>query len=433
MNSYEYLRLLLVALGMVVIDTGRVVAQRTWVVSGSPGYPADFTDLPLAVAAAAPGDTIQIVAAAGGIAVDYTAARIDKPLHIVGCWSGFARPTVPASALGVSFRGLFDISGVPAGQTLTLSNLSVDPPTLLTQAPWVLPAGIRATDCAGRIVVENVWLHGFGLQNFQFSFDRCADVTLHRIESYSGAQSTTIVDSNVTMSWASMYGVQPIQVAGFGRPPYATGTPPPTMEIRNSHVQVWDSYVEGSDGWLPGGYFVTIGRESHAVWVRSGTLDIGPAAWFIGGRFPGFNEVNGALIEPGAVVRKDDRGVCWQNQTQPLTLHTVSHATLVQDYPYQVRVFGPRNGFAFLGVGAASLGPSPLGFGDLWIDLPSLSSIGLAPLDNVYGEYWYNLYCPRNVPEAFVYAFQAAMIAPDGTLAMTPPSRCTVAWAFDHL
>jgi hypothetical protein len=63
----------------------RVDAQQTWKVNCSGDYGAHFTDLPAAVAAAAPGDSIQIYGVFGGpCGVNYTAVTIDKPLHIVG-------------------------------------------------------------------------------------------------------------------------------------------------------------------------------------------------------------------------------------------------------------------------------------------------------------------------------------------------------------
>jgi hypothetical protein len=171
--------------------------------------------------------------------------------------------------------------------------------------------------------------------------------------------------------------------------------------------------------------------------VQSGTLEIGPAGWLVGGSYQitGFPVMyaDGAHIEPGATVLKDDRGVCWNNVVPATTIHTVGHPSLIQDYPYTVRVFGPRNGFSFLGVGSSAMTPTPFAFGDLWIEPPSLNIIGLAPLDGVYGEYNYSLYCPRSVPEGHVYAFQAAMLAPNGTIVLTPPSQFTVAWAFGRV
>jgi hypothetical protein len=85
--------LMLLLVGSVVAP---LVAQQTWLVRcGVGGPPVHFHDLPQAVAAAAPGDTIrffiddQAIAPCGPV-FRFSPVVIDKPLTVVGFAEGIA-------------------------------------------------------------------------------------------------------------------------------------------------------------------------------------------------------------------------------------------------------------------------------------------------------------------------------------------------------
>src|SRR5260221_702178 len=114
-------------------------AQHYWIVdrSGAPG--THFTDLPPAVAAASPGDTIRIVSQA--CPPDrYTAPVITKGLRLLG-------------TRGINLTGPLVIQNVPADEPLVLQDIHLSSGAVLS--PGGVPCGVVLQNCGGPIQFEN--------------------------------------------------------------------------------------------------------------------------------------------------------------------------------------------------------------------------------------------------------------------------------------
>src|SRR5436190_6926383 len=137
----------LVALLVAILGVS-AAAQQIWKVHCTGAYGAQFTDLPPAVAAAAPGDEIRVFGTyPAPICPAYSATIITKPLRIVGFTVGTVTSTQPN---GVGLRGTMVIVGIPAGQRVVLSSLGI------VHEQFPATAGIVAVDCAGDILLEHV-------------------------------------------------------------------------------------------------------------------------------------------------------------------------------------------------------------------------------------------------------------------------------------
>jgi hypothetical protein len=92
-----------------LLSVGLFLGQQTWLVNCQGGPGIDFTDLPQAVAAAAPGDTIWVfttpTGCPGGANPWYTAPTIDKPLNILGFYVNPTLPPPGAFPTGTPLRG----------------------------------------------------------------------------------------------------------------------------------------------------------------------------------------------------------------------------------------------------------------------------------------------------------------------------------------
>jgi len=127
---------------LVVTLAGAASAQRTWTVDvlNRPG--TDFTDLPAAAAAAAPGDVL-VVRYADPMVAQYSAVRIERGLAVIGQGSG--RPGI---------RGLLEVIGVPQGEQVVLAGLLLSP--FQTAAPTPTSGGLAITGNAGAVHVIDV-------------------------------------------------------------------------------------------------------------------------------------------------------------------------------------------------------------------------------------------------------------------------------------
>src|SRR3989304_1096506 len=190
-------------------------AQRTWKVSCNDPN-AHFTDLPAAVAAANPGDTIWVYVLpppAVGCTNNYSAAVIEKPLTILGFYPGYSAGWPNPSFEG--FWGLFRIRGIPAGQRVVISNIALSYiPPAYTVAP-IAPHGIYATDCDGDLVLEDWWYETYGAENPVVRFERCRNVVLRGCDLRLGGEPVTAIDSNVPVATTSIVEWPPVAAVPF--------------------------------------------------------------------------------------------------------------------------------------------------------------------------------------------------------------------------
>jgi hypothetical protein len=191
-------------LGQLLVAAVPLLAQRTWRVCCAGGPDVDYKDLPEAVAAAAPGDTI-LVYILGSLPSctptghRYTAPTITKALRIQGFFVSASvilppttSPTIPTRA---HWKGVLTISGIPAGQQVVISNMGN-----VLNAGGIAPAGLLVTDCAGSVLLEDVYLDSGGVAGMSATILRCNDVTFRGSTYRYGGVPMWIEDSQVLLS-----------------------------------------------------------------------------------------------------------------------------------------------------------------------------------------------------------------------------------------
>jgi hypothetical protein len=423
-------------LATILVLSASALGQRTWIVSRCQGYPADFTDLPPAVAAASPGDTILVVETVPCYSGQFTNSTIvDKPLTIVGVLSGGSSgtTTVPNS---IPVLGRMTIRNIPAGSRLLLSNL-----VLVTPSPGlsgVYPSGLEAHDCAGEIVLEDVSAASHGIRDFVFRFHRCADVVIHGSWINGSGEPVTFVDSNAVVSQTRVE-----MGNGVSSPIYYSYAAQNSraLLVRNSVVSITYSRLLAADGiWdYQNGRYIRMPQEGALV--ESGGLFLGPEAHIQGGFdpapwyrwfWPGL-----AAGSPPEIVHVDSRAFLslgtGSGGGTPAEIHAVYNDSVIQGQQYDVTIAGPPGGFGLLAVGSSPLAPIPVGIGDLALDPFTIQFVAAASLPPGEGMVTIPLACSTLVPIGHVFAFQAAVLAPNGAISLTLPSPFAVAWAYGRI
>ena len=407
-----------------------VVGQQTWYVHCGGGPGVDFTDLPAAVAAAAPGDTI-LVYDNGNCSVPYTAPVIDKPLRIEGFLAGLlgfpplGSPTYPT---GVLILGLLEIRGIPAGEQVVLSNL-----TIRFSAVPSPPFGYWIHDCAGSVLLEDVYVDTQGLAGSVLSIERCARVVLRDSEHRIGGVPITVRDSSVMLSTCLVSNWGPY----FFQPSLGYTTNHPAFDIRNSELTLVGSIAAGN-AWF------TMQPAQPAVRMESSTLRVGPGTRLTGsvwGPPPSYGTPSlfyRAIDPPACQVLVDSRAVVSSNNQFnlpapiPTEMDTVLHSRVVGGYPYSVSMAGPADGFGVLLFGAYLPAPLPISLpstlGGLEIDPSGLQVVDVAHLPPPHGVRYWTFTCPASAPVATPFAFQSLTLSPAGELGLTIPSPLTVGW-----
>lgn len=411
----QFLRLAAV---VFAVEVG-VASQQTWKVdcSGSPG--SHFTDIPAAVAAAAPGDTIWVYRITGTSCTSgYTAPFVDKPLRIVGFEVGVQPGNNTPGVIGMS--GQLQVANIPHGQQVVISNISMN------YGGGSAPPPMMVTDCDGSIVLENVYFGNLGTPGQLIRFDRCGHVVVRGSTFVIGGDPIRITDSNVLFSNCLVYDTAPLQWWGLG---YTVTTE--SLRLVRSTVTLSGSIVLGASNW--GGALV----QRSAATLDASTLRIGASCTFRGGRIPNttgtspLNYMYGYQFTTPApsLVEVDPRVPPFSFLQGPVVtpIHETFHDYVVADEWYNVRVLGPQGGFALLTIGNMAFpGPSP--WGELGIDLATVCPIELVPLPQQDGFYQWNFFCPSLVPVDFAFAFQTATISPSGAIGLTTTSPVVPAW-----
>jgi len=142
------------ALAMWLLFGCSLPAQQVWKVACGGGPGVHFTDLPPAVAAASPGDTILLIKGSAGLPYPacqppYTATTISKGIHIVACRL-LSNPPVSAIDLRVAVDGLLIVEGIPANERFTLTQVATPIPASVPPGPQ---RGLIVRDCAGEVII----------------------------------------------------------------------------------------------------------------------------------------------------------------------------------------------------------------------------------------------------------------------------------------
>ncbi|MFY9343449.1 MAG: hypothetical protein WAT39_13215 [Planctomycetota bacterium] len=426
------LRLCLVMLSAFAILAGPLDAQQTWKVHCAGAYGAQFLDLPPALAAASPGDTILVIAGPAyssctiPLPQGYTAPLIDKGVNIVGLFVGIppGNNTPTRAPLG----GPINIANIPAGQKLVITNINVQ------HRVDVSPIGspITITDCDGTVLIEDLNFMNLGMYGQVFRIERCDNVILRGCSFRLGGAPLFVIDSSVLMTTSFIVYDGP---SWF--PPWAYTLSTPAMELTRSSVTLVGSDVRGP-GVVIAGY-----PPMAAAVVRNSTLRIGAASTLRGGMYPGappgtgwdpYNYTPAYVIHwafgPSA-VEKDPRAPAFNYGLQPPPVLTpideTFHDWVVADEYYHVRVVGPVNGYALLCV-SDMIVPTPSPLGTLGIDPLVAQPISLVALPASTGVYNWTFFCPSQVQNGYAFALQSLTLSTAGTFGLTQPSPLTVAW-----
>ena len=423
---------LLLALGVSLASTsGFLCGQTVWHVDRAGGPLVHFTDLPLAVAAAQPGDSI--VCYTTGPAPQgwrgYTAPTIDKPIRLIG-FNTWLFPPVPGATTRVFVNGVIRVTGIAAGQICTIANILGDVDGLGGGAPQ----GYEVLDCAGTVVLDGIYFSNYGYANQVFRIERSARVLIQGGWGYLANSGIEVVDSRVDIQRS----VFRVGTGGWVFPP-PLGAPPaittfPMLNLLRSTATLSDCILAGHPAGT-GPYVVGPGQP--AVLLDQSTLNIGPYATLSPGSVfttpPGFYALNPSQC----LVRRDSRSSIPNQPTYPglQVIHEPIHATttsfsVVADEPYTVWVDGPGSGFALLGFDQLQSTPAATPFGELWLDPLRFTPVAIVPLAAGTGEGSWNSLCPASAPVDVPFVFQSLTLAADGTLAITLPSPFTVGWEY---
>ncbi|MEQ1632530.1 MAG: hypothetical protein ABL997_09165, partial [Planctomycetota bacterium] len=267
------MRRLVRVIRLVVIAVVAVLslpAQSTWVVDllQRPGF--QFSDLPAAVAASAPGDRIFLRAVSTNPWEGYTAATIQGKGLVIQGEVGTGLPPVIVV-------GPWSLSGLPAGQQILMRSLTLrgDPFT---------PRGFSwsAMGCPGAILFEDVT---FTLDWVQFSVSwppfnaewlDCDLVSLRGCTIDRGDLRWRLHRSKMTMTNCTMVQ-SPAFTMGFGMGITET------LLLDSSRLTLTASTIRGGDAYSTGPFGQVMGG-SEAIHLRnSSTIIMGASSVLMGG------------------------------------------------------------------------------------------------------------------------------------------------------
>ena len=152
------------------------VAASTWTVDDNGGAGVDFTDIPLALAAAQPGDVVVVRPGT------YSSFTLSKGVAVLG-------------QAGVIINGTATIAGVPSGPRASLVRLEV--------------GALVIASCAGPVIGDDLDVRPSGVEGV--SITNSADVRLRRLDarfnSISSSGTAVVVQSSrVEITDSLMYG-----------------------------------------------------------------------------------------------------------------------------------------------------------------------------------------------------------------------------------
>lgn len=354
--------------------------QSTWIVDRlrRPGY--QFDDLPAAIAAAVPGDTLFLRATTSRAddADAYTATTIQgKGLSVVG--------EVGSALPPVRVVGAWNITAVPAGQTVILRRLELD------GSSWTyargLPFGFTASQCAGAIVLEQVrvlpnWQDPFSQVITGNRFIDCRMIVLRNCSIDRGDIRWIFLRSRVMMSAATFVQSHPLASA-------LNGALSDTMVLDASELYASSSTIQGSVG-VPGFPSVAwaIGLYSNSTVVASsGTSLVGGVNSF--GRTHWTYDYGLVQVPPRTSTLRYDPSVQLiggQGQAGMIEIQELQTGVQTVESPGQITVVQhtPPSAPSFLLMGTLQTTPWTQIIGPVYIDLTNVwSDLQVAPASGV--------------------------------------------------
>ena len=353
--------------------------QSTWIVDRlmRPGY--QFDDLPAAIAAAAPGDTLLLRATTSRAddADAYTASPIQgKGISIVG-EVGIGLPPVRVV-------GIWSISGIPSGQEMLLRSIVVDGSDVLARN---LSYGINAINCQGVLVLERVTVLPHGrLHLTQWTngsrFIDCRLIVLRDCYVDRGDIRWIFLRSKVMMSNTTFVQSHPAASA-------LNGSLSDTMILDASEFYAASSTIQGSNG-VSGFLSVAwaIGLYSNATVVASsGTSLVGGVNSF--GRTHWTYDYGLVQVPPRTSTLRYDPSVQLiggQGQAGMIEIQELQTGLQTLESPGQITVVQhtPPLAPTFLLMGSLQTTPWTHIIGPVYIDVTNVwSDLQIAPASGV--------------------------------------------------
>lgn len=305
----------------------QALAQRTWFVRASGGNP-DFTDLPPAVAAAAPGDTIVVFGVAGA---RYAPTTVSRGIGIIGIPSGQPFAFAPLVAQ-------LTICGIPPNESARVSGLSI-----LSPGPG--PA-LHLADCDGAVALD-LMTHTASQREWT-RIERCRQVSIRGSTLQARETANQILDSRVVFT--------DCQVGSLT----ASSTSPAGIRVVRSDVDFVGSTVEAQTvSFLPR---IVLRLEESSVRLSAGSsLNTGP---FAGPQIQGVCGVRGSTVvaPPGHGLRALGCATLVDAWVPGITMGIPNRGSTLS---WSVR--GTPGSVHVVFAGPQLNGPLALAFGNLWI------------------------------------------------------------------
>ena len=394
---------LVLILPSLAFFTGAALAQQTIVVDALNRPGTNFTDIPPAVQAAMPGDTILVREASG--AIYNGGVSISKSITLLGERDA-TQTSVPLLA------GQMQVSGLAANETFVLKNLS----SYVILASSLRPAfSLGLANNAGQIHVDSLSLVG-GYAAGPLSVSSCSHVSIVRSSGF---------DVSITDSECLLVECVALGSAFSCYPPYATAQP--GINATRSSVTLVDTRVRGGAGstGLCCWNYPTDGAPGVLAVDSRFTLSGGGTS-LIGGTGGGFGCANSAgagfvgtrsslLVDPAVPLFYWYGSVAWTQATVPLT----KSSPAAPGGAIQIDLRAPASAIAAIFVSLPG-GPFPYPFGSLWLD-PSFMILVEATIVGPAGTHTLTRPILSLYPRGLPLAFQSGILD-NGLLSLTTPS-----------
>lgn len=394
--------------------------QSFWIVDVHNRPGTNFTDLPPAVAAAAPGDVIVvryqwIYTGCCSPPLFYTAPTIDKPLLILG-------EAITASQgyrIIPDISGMLNVHGIGAGSRVVLANLRIDdyPAT---------SGGINCQGNAGEILLANCeigsrWLSFTTIAHVQFV--DCQRVLLRDSTFHAHLGRNLLVRSDVTA-----------ENCAFGAGGYSSGRP--GLELQGARAVLVGCTVNGSGGFSYSGFNCTaVGYQASVALTVDATSSafLGPATVlnaprdFDGGFCSNSVQLYDAAwsaghleIDPAATLTGPVSG-SWLQQSQWQTRSSLAPigGTLTSG------IDAWPNMPVILAASMRPAAPLPTPLGELWLEPASMLVLRVGVAD-ASGHFAHSLPVGTFIPIGQLLAFQAVGMQRNGSLVLASPSATPI-------
>ena len=411
----------------VTLLAASLSGQQTWLVSCGGGPGVHFTDLPEAVAAAAPGDVIWVFGDAAWPCPafqGYEAVVIDKPLTILGA-NGNSNTQGYYWQSGTYVLGMIEIRDIEMGERVTLCGIGIGSPGLFfASGP---PFGIDAYDCAGEILLEDVSVWSDSNGGATLRLHDCESVILHNCNMRLGGEPADIVDSTVLFTNSVIRHSAPF---AFGGNQYTFMQTAPGAQLTNSTLTLVASEIRGASALnLPGEF-----QSRTGVLLDGSVLRVGPWSEVLGGN-PGVTSYREVTGGGASLIYVDPQGAVpfppvSATQPQPVTepMPATAYDAAFPNAEFQYLIAGPPGGYGILAVGDWQSQPTATPLGDLFLVPSTATIVACTSLDPVTGFRFGNLTVPAGVPSGYPFALQSVVLGDAGTMQLTLPTPMVLGW-----